>query len=80
MTTYIARVSYWLGIVCVGLAFLARGLNILGPDSLHFYNKGNPVGFHSFLDGAVLFFLTTIATESYASFISRKPRPYRDKD
>ena len=75
MEKYIIRVSYWLGILCVGLAFLARAVNILGPDSLHFYTQGNPVGYHSFLDGAVLFFLTTIATESYVSFNSQKPRP-----
>ena len=67
MEKYIIRVSYWLGILCVVLAFLARAINFLGPDSLHFYNQGNPVGYHSFLDGAVLFFLTAIATASYAS-------------
>lgn len=75
MEKYIIKVTYWLGVLCVGLAFLARGINFLGPDSLHFYNKGNPVGYHSFLDGAVLFFLTTIATRSYVSFNSEKPRP-----
>ena len=75
MEKYIIKVSYWLGILCVVLSLLARGFNILGPDTLHFYNKGNPVGYNSFLDGAVLFFLTTIATQSYVSFNSQKPRP-----
>lgn len=75
MEKYIIRVSYWLGVLSVVLAFLARAANILGPDALHFYTKGNPVGYNSFLAGAVLFFLTAIATESYVSFNSQKPRP-----
>lgn len=75
MEKYIITVSYWLGIVSLGLAFLARGLNIVGSDFLNFYNKGNPVGYRSFLDAAALFFLTTIASKSYVSFNSQKPRP-----
>jgi hypothetical protein len=74
MEKHIIKWSYWLGISSVALAFLARAVNILGPDSLHFATKGNPVGYHSFLDGAVLFFLTTIATASYSWFNSQSRR------
>lgn len=75
MEKYIIKWSYWLVILSVVLAFLARAVNILGPDSLHFLTKGNPVGYHSFLDGAVLLFLTAIATASYSSFHSQSRRP-----
>ena len=73
MEKHIINVSYWLGMLSVVLAFLARAANILGPDSLHFFfPKGNPVGYHSFLDAAVLFFLTTIATASYRGASAQK--------
>jgi hypothetical protein len=65
MEKLIAKASYWLGVTCVVLAFLARALNVVGSDSLHFLNKGNPVGYHSFLDGALLFFVMAIATGAY---------------
>ena len=74
MGKHIVRWGYWLGIVSLVLAFLARAVNILGLNFLHFVTKGNPVGYHSFLDGAALFFLMAIATESYRSFNSHNHR------
>lgn len=66
MEKVIAKASYWLGVICVMLAFLARALNVLGSDALHFMGKGNSVGYRSFLDGALLLFIITIATGAYS--------------
>lgn len=73
MEKTIIKASYWLGILCFLLAVLARALNILGPDSLHFVSKGAPVSYHSFVEAAVLFYLTAIATGIYAFYVGRKP-------
>jgi hypothetical protein len=63
--------SYWLGMVSAVLAVLARLLNAAGSSSLNFLTKGNPVGYRSLLDGAVLLFLIANASASYSSQKSR---------
>ena len=73
MEKMIIKASYWLGILFLLLAFVARALNILGPDSLHIAGSGAPITYHSFVEGAVLFFLTAIATGIYAFYAGRKP-------
>ena len=73
MEKHIITWSYWLGLVSLVLAFIARGMNALGVGFLYFSTKGNSIGYNSFLAAAVLFFLTAIATASYSS--STKPRP-----
>lgn len=73
MEKMIIKASYWLGVLFLVLAFFARLLNILGPDSLHFAGRGAPVSYHSFVEGAVLFYLTAIATGIYAFYAGRKP-------
>jgi hypothetical protein len=67
MEKHILRWSYWLGVVCVALAFLIRVLNLLGvPVMLH--TRGNPVSFASFADGALLFLVTAIASSGLLWF------------
>ncbi len=73
MEKHIIRWSYWLGIVSVVLAFVTRALNVLGVVTL-FRGRGNAIGYHTFLDGALLFFVATIATSSYAWFKLHKPQ------
>ncbi len=73
MEKLIIKVSYWLGVLFLLLALLARALNILGPDSLRFAGKGAPVSYHSFLEAAVVFYLTAIATGIYAFHVGSKP-------
>ena len=73
MEKHIIQWSYWLGVVCVVLALVTRALNVLGVASL-VLGRGNPIGYRSFLDGALLFFLTAIATASYAWFKLHKPQ------
>ena len=73
MEKLIIKASYWLGVLCLLLSLLARALNILGPDSLHFAGSGAPITYHSFVEAAVLFYLTAIATGIYAFYVGRKP-------
>lgn len=71
MEKHIIQWGYWLGVVCVVLAVVTRGLNVLGVVNL-LTGRGNPIGYRSFLDGALLFFLAAIATSAYAWFKTHK--------
>ena len=66
MEKQIVTWSYWLGMVCAVLAILARLFNAAGSNFLDFLTRGNPVGYRSFLDGAVLLFLIAIASATYS--------------
>lgn len=66
--------SYWLGVVCVVVALVTRALNVLGVLGTLIAGRGAPIGYRSFFDGALLFFLAAIATSSYAWFKSHKPQ------
>ena len=72
MKKHIIQYSYWLGVVSLLLALVTRGLNILGISLGNIATRGNSIGYHSFLDGSLLFFLTAIATASYVWFTSQK--------
>jgi hypothetical protein len=73
MEKILIKVSYWLGVVCIALALLSKALNALGVNFLQFMTRGNDVGYHSFVLGAVLFFLMAIATASFDSFNKHNP-------
>jgi hypothetical protein len=73
MEKLLINVSYWLGVVCIALAMLSKALNALGVNFLQFMTRGNDVGYHSFVLGAVLFFLMAIATASFDSFNKHNP-------
>jgi hypothetical protein len=64
----IVRYSYWLGAASMVLAFVWRGLNVFGL-------KGTvmTITYMTLYKGALLFFLTAIATTSYAWLKSQKP-------
>jgi len=67
MAKHIMRWSYWLGVACVALAIVIRVLNVFGlPVLLH--TKGNPVSFATFLNGALLFLITSIASSGLLLF------------
>ncbi len=66
MEKQIGWFSYWLGIACVALAVVMRIANLAGVSFSQILTKGNPVSYRTFLVGAVLFFLVTIATRSYS--------------
>lgn len=66
MGKHVIRWSYWLGAILAILALIARGLNMIGLNPLAFTTRGNEVSYHTFVEGAVLFFVISIATSSYA--------------
>ena len=69
---YIIMWSYRLGIACVVLALVTRGLDAFGLPIAEVSTSGNAIGYRSFLDGALMFFVTAIATASYVWFKSHK--------
>ncbi len=68
MEKYIMQLSYWLGVIFLAVAVVARGLNMLGVISADVLTRGNPISFRSLVDGAILFLLTSIATTGYLWF------------
>jgi hypothetical protein len=72
MRKYIIIGSYWLGTLCAVMAFLSRGLDIVGNNFLGFPTKGSEVGYHSYLNGAYLFYLVSIANVTLDLYISKK--------
>jgi len=66
MEKRIGTISYWLGLLCLVLSLVTRVFNIFGVSFYEVFTKGNPVGFRSFLNASVLFFLATIASASYS--------------
>lgn len=66
VVTMIARVTYWLGILCVVAALGSRLMNVMGFEFLRFSTRGNSVDFRSFLDGSLLFLFASIASSLYA--------------
>ena len=75
MGKHIIKWSYWLGAVLAVLALLARALNAVGMNILSISTKGNAITYHTFLDGAVFFFVLSIATANYVGFNSRERQP-----
>jgi hypothetical protein len=68
MEKHIMRWSYWLGVVCVVLAVVTRFLNTLGLPPMLLQTRGNGISYRSFVDGALLFLITSIATAGFAWF------------
>ena len=66
MEKQLIRWSLWLGLACVVFAVLLRGLDALGITSA-LSTRGTSISYMSFVKGALLFLLTSIATSSYLS-------------
>jgi hypothetical protein len=62
----IARVTYWLAVICLLLALISRLMNALGFEAIQFTTKGHPVDYHSFLDATILFLFASMASSLYA--------------
>ena len=76
MGKQIIKWSYWLGAVFAVLALLARAFNALGiPFALSYTTRGNPVGYRTFLDGAIFLFVISIATANHVRVNSRVSQP-----
>lgn len=72
MEKYILKVSYWLGIVCVVLALIARVSSSLGYEMVTLNTRGHGIDYHSLLDAALLFLFVAIASAGYALIKSRE--------
>jgi len=68
MEKHIMQWSYWLGVICVVSAIVTRFLNTLGLPSMLLQTRGNSISYRSFVDGALLFLITSIATAGFAWF------------
>ncbi len=66
MEKHVMRLSYGLCLLCAVLALIARVLAAFSLPSQIF--PGNPYGvsYHSFMDGVILFFMTSVATACFA--------------
>jgi hypothetical protein len=61
----LATAAYWIGVVSTALALIMRGLAVLG--SFKFITPTTaggtvPISYRTFLEGAVLFFVMSIAS------------------
>jgi hypothetical protein len=63
MEKYLSAAGYWLGLVCTVLALISRVLIAFNFNLSRIgVSNGIVISYNSFLHGAVLFFLLTIAT------------------
>jgi hypothetical protein len=63
---HILRWSYWLGVASILLALLTRALDVFGAFPVVLRGQGDPISFHTFLNGTLIFFLAAIASSCYA--------------
>jgi hypothetical protein len=71
MVKQIMRLSYWLCLLSAGLALITRLLATIGTTAALFSGRTLPIGYHTFMDGVLLFFVLTIASASVAFTESR---------
>ena len=72
MEKQIITVSYWLGLLSSLISMALWGLRVLGGLTQNVALLRGTSWFESFYKGALLFFLITIATASYASAHTKK--------
>ena len=66
MEKHIMRLSYGLCLLCAVLALIMRALSALNIPALMFAGSGSSaVSYHAFLDGVILFFMTSLSTAAY---------------
>lgn len=66
MEKHIMRLSYGLCLLCAGLALITRILSALRVPAVIFPGSGiSAVSYHSFVDGVILFFMTSVTTAAY---------------
>lgn len=72
MEKMIARSSYWLGIACMVIAIIWKGVNIFRALPAPAGATG-PLTHQAFLHGSIMFLVATIATACYVWLNSQKP-------
>jgi hypothetical protein len=66
MEKHIMRLSYGLCLLCALLALITRCLMALNMPAVMFPGRGNSaVSYHAFMDGVILFFMTSVTTAAY---------------
>jgi hypothetical protein len=66
MEKHIMRLSYGLCLLSAALALIMRILSALNAPSVIFPGSGiSAVSYHSFMDGVILFFMTSVTTAAY---------------
>jgi hypothetical protein len=66
MEKYIMRASYGLCLLSAALALITRILSALNVPAVLFTGSGmSAVSYHSFVDGVILFFMTSLTTAAY---------------
>jgi|HubBroStandDraft_1064217.scaffolds.fasta_scaffold65829_1 hypothetical protein len=66
MEKHIMRWSYWLGLASVVIAIVTRVLNIFGLSNMLLQTGGNPISPLTFVNGAMLLLVTSVATAGFA--------------
>jgi hypothetical protein len=67
------RISYLLCVVSVICALITRVLAAVGASAMFFSSRALPIGYHSFVDGVLIFFMLTVASAGVA-FIEKRPQ------
>ena len=66
MEKYVMRASYGLCLLSAALALITRILSALNVPAVLFTGSGmSAVSYHSFVDGVILFFMTSLTTAAY---------------
>lgn len=66
MEKHVMRISAGLCLLCAGLALITRILSAFNVPSVLFAGSGiSAVSYHSFMDGVMLFFMTSLTTAAY---------------
>ncbi|MGA8143737.1 MAG: hypothetical protein WB987_07605 [Candidatus Acidiferrales bacterium] len=65
MEKHIMRLSYGLCLLCAVLALITRCLAALNMPASIFEGRIGSIGYHSFMDGVILFFMTSLTTAAY---------------
>jgi len=66
MEKLVMRVSYLLCLLCAILALVFRALAAINLPAVVFVSSGvSAVSYHSFVDGVILFFMTSVTTAAW---------------
>ncbi len=67
------RICYLLCLLCGLLAVITRFLATVGGTATLFAGRALPIGYHSFMDGVLLFFMLTLVSAS-VEFVDKRSR------
>jgi uncharacterized membrane protein YecN with MAPEG domain len=66
MEKHLSRLSIWLCCLCAVLAIISRVLDAWGLPNSFLPGRFNPIGYHSFMDGVLLFTMISITSACFA--------------